>query len=142
MAYEESLRSITLAADTSLDTVTGVPGTPGSAEPNGAFQYRFVKVTGAGIVGLATAPTTDYIIGVLQNKPQYVGSAATVAIRGVSLVVSGAGSDSQAIAAGDPLSIDTTGRAVQWDTGERLVGIALGAASIDAVLIPVLLIQD
>ena len=55
MAYDEAIRSISLDADSSIAVYTGVPGLPGSADPNGGKQYRFVKVTGAGTVGLATA---------------------------------------------------------------------------------------
>ena len=53
MAYEESLRSITLNADSSLGMYTGVPGQPGSPQPHGGKQYHFVKVTGVHQVGLA-----------------------------------------------------------------------------------------
>ena len=55
MAYEESLRSITLNADSSLGIYTGVPGQPGSPDPHGGKQYHFVKVTGVHQVGLADA---------------------------------------------------------------------------------------
>ena len=76
MAYEESLRSITLNADSSLGIYTGVPGQPGSPDPHGGKQYHFVKVTGVHQVGLADA--TAAVVGVLQNKPQGTGQAATV----------------------------------------------------------------
>jgi hypothetical protein len=86
MAYEESLRSITLNADATLAVYTGVPGQPGSPSPHGGKQYHFVKVTGVHQVGLAGA--TGSVVGVVQNKPQGTGNAATVAIAGVSKVVS------------------------------------------------------
>src|SRR5262245_64107513 len=86
MAYEESLRSITLNADSSLGIYTGVPGQPGSPDPHGGKQYHFVKITGAHQVGLADAAAA--VVGVMQNKPQGAGQAATVAIDGVSKVVS------------------------------------------------------
>ena len=139
MAYEESLRSISLAADSSLAVYTGVPGLPGSASPNGGHLYTFVKVTGADTVGLATTKASDICAGVLQTKPQVVGQAATVAIRGVSAVVSGAGTASAAIVAGDPVTTDASGRAIKATGGDKVYGVALKGATIDGVLISVLL---
>src|SRR5690606_3819398 len=103
MAYEESLRSISLNADATLAVYTGVPGMPGSPSPNYGQQYRFVKVTGAHQVGLATAGS-DVVVGVMQNKPQVAGQAATVSIHGVSMVMAGAALD-----AGDSVEADSTG---------------------------------
>ena len=136
MAYEESLRSISLDADSSLAGYTGVPGTPGSAEPNnGKAQYRFVKVTGRHQVGLATA-NTDLVVGVAQNKPQVDGQAVTVALSGVSNVIAGA-----AITAGQEISTDATGRAIpKPGTGTPLVlGIAITSATVAGELVSVLL---
>ena len=132
MAYEESLRSISLNADATLAVYTGVPGIPGSANPNYGFQYRFVKVTGANQVGLATAEA-DTVVGVMQNKPQVAGQAATVAIHGVSMMMAGAAFD-----AGDAVVADAEGRAVAGTTGEAR-GIALAAAGQANELVPVLL---
>lgn len=123
MAYEESLRSISLNADASLATYTGVPGQPGSADPNYGKIYRFVKVTGANQVGLVTS-VNDTAIGVIQNKPQVTGQSATVAIRGVSNLTSGA-----AIAAGAKLTTDSTGRATTATTLAAPVITDGGAAS-------------
>lgn len=131
MAYEESLRSISLDADASIGIYTGVPGLPGSASPNKGKQYTFVKVTGKHTVGLATAPT-DAVVGILQNKPQQPGQAATVAISGVSNITAGA-----AVNAGDKLSTDAEGRAVGAGTN-AVLGIALAGAGVDELL-PVLL---
>jgi hypothetical protein len=86
MAYEESLRSISLNADASIGIYTGVPGQPGSPNPHGGKQYHFVMVTGVHQVGLADG--SGAAIGVLQNKPQGVGQAATVGYHGVTKVVS------------------------------------------------------
>lgn len=135
MSYEESLRSVSLDADASLAGYTGVPGVTGSADPNYGKQYRFVKVTGAHQVGLVDDPT-DLAIGVMQNKPQVTGQAATVAIRGISNVMSG-----DEIEAGDEVTSDDEGRAIPLpDTGDPLVyGIALAAASDENQLVPVLL---
>lgn len=106
MAYEESLRSVTLLADSSIGVYTGVPGMPGSANPNSGKHYRFVKVTGANTCGLATAGT-DIVCGILQNKPQHPGDAAAVGFSGISMVTAGA-----AITAGALVAPDSTGRAV------------------------------
>lgn len=135
--YDESIRSITLDADTSLDVYTGVPGQPGSPQPNKGFQYRFVEVTGAHTCGLADE-TSTYPVGVLQNKPQTIGSACTVAIRGVSLVEAG-----DTIVAGNAIVVDDTipGTGVPSGTsgaGTVVVGIALGGAAVGQ-LVPVLL---
>ena len=86
--YEESLRSISLDADASIGIYTGVPNQPGSAVPNYGKMYCFVKVTGSHQVGLCTA-ATDPIVGILQNKPQKPGAAATVGFSGVSNLMSG-----------------------------------------------------
>ena len=131
MAYEEALRSITLKADATVALYTGVPGQPGSADPNGGFQYSFVKATStAGTVGLADATANELVLGVMQNKPQYTGQAATVAIRGVSKVTAGTGG----VAAGDGIKVDSvidgTGVAATPGTDAALVvGVALDSAS-------------
>lgn len=134
MAYEESLRSITMNADSSLAVVTGVPGTPGMPADNSGNQYRFVKVTGAHTVGLADADDTATVIGVLQNKPQNAGNAATVGIRGVSKVrVSGA------VTAGAAVYADADGLGTATAGTSAVFGIALAAAGAADELIPVLL---
>lgn len=134
MSYEESLRSVSLDADASLAAYTGVPGATGSADPNYGKQYRFVKVTGAHQVGLVDDPT-DLAIGVMQNKPQVAGQAATVAIRGITNVISGG-----AVDAGDEVSADATGRGITADGVDDLVyGIALAATTAENQLFPVLL---
>lgn len=137
MAYTESLRTISLDADSSLAGYTGVPGLPGSADPNSGKQFRFVKVTGAHTCGLATAAANEVVIGVLQNKPQVTGQAATVATDGVSMVQAGG-----SITAGAAVKVKTTtGEAVAATLptdAAVVVGIALaGAAS--GQLLPVLL---
>lgn len=130
--YDESIRSITLDADASLATYTGVPGLPGSASPNSGNQYRFVKVTGAHQCGLAS-DEDSLVIGVVQNKPQVTGAAATVAIRGISLVQAGG-----AIDAGDAVAVDADGKGVSAGPGSVVVGVAVGGAA-SGTLVPVLL---
>jgi hypothetical protein len=131
MAYEESLRSITLNADSSLGIYTGVPGQPGSLDPNGGKQYHFVKVTGVHQVGLAAA--TGSVVGVMQNKPQGAGQAATVAIAGVSKVVSDV-----PITAGASIQVSADGQAAITGTGP-VVGIALSTTANAGELVNVLL---
>jgi len=133
MAYEESLRSITLNADATVAVYTGVPNQPGSASPNGGKQYHFVKVTGVHQCGLADAD--DVAIGVLQNKPQVTGAAATVGIRGVSKVVSDV-----AITAGDAIKVSADGQAAKTGSGPT-VGVALTTTANAGELVSVLLLQ-
>lgn len=134
-SYEESIRSITLDADATLALYTGVPGLPGSTDPNGGNQYRFVVVSGAHTCGLADN-TDTLIAGVVQNKPQVTGAAATVAIRGISLVQAGA-----EITAGAAIVVDTDGKGVpsgHQGAGTTVVGVAVGSGA-SGTLVPVLL---
>ena len=133
MSYEESLKSISLNADASLAVYTGVPSIPGAPGVNYGKQYRFVKVTGLHQVGLCTA-ATDNSVGVMQNKPQVVGQAATVGIFGVTNVMASA-----AIVAGALVTSDAEGRAVTTTTAADVMGVALGDASGPNTLVPVLL---
>lgn len=128
MAYEENLRSLTLEADASLGMFTGPAGVPGSAVPNTGMQYRFVKVVGKDTCGLATA-AADVVAGVLQNKPQQPGAAATVGYEGVSFVKTGA-----PVAAGALVAPDATGRAVTDAANGRWQALHPAAAA--DVLIP------
>lgn len=129
MAYNEILRTISLDADSSITEATGVPGTAGSSEPNSGKQYRWVKVTGAHTVGLATAAANERPIGLLQNKPQVLGMAATVALDGVSLAEAGG-----TVTAGDGIKVlTTTGKSVTWVAGtddpDLMVGVAIDGAA-------------
>lgn len=128
MSYEDTLRSISLDADATLAVYTGVPGQPGSAVPNYGMQYRFVKITGEHQVGLATA-AGDPVAGIMQNKPQKAGQAATVGLGAVSNVIAGG-----AVAAGAAVVPDANGRAV---TGSG-VWVALAPAAGAGEMIPVL----
>ena len=132
MAFNESIASISLAADASLGIYTGVPGQPGSAVPNSGMQYRFVKVTGKAQCGLAT-DSGDRVVGVLQNKPQNPGAAATVGTWGISYVTAGA-----AVAPGDNVTSDAEGRAVKATAGVGN-GVALTASANAGELVSVLL---
>lgn len=124
MAYEESLRSISLDADSSLAGYTGVPNQPGSAVPNyGKALYRFCKITGTHQVGRAGSDDVADVVGVVQNKPQVVGQAATVGIRGVTNLLAGA-----KVEPGQHVVPDDEGRAVPADEGTQGLAIAITAA--------------
>lgn len=136
MAFEEGLRSISLNADATLAVYTSVPGQPGSADPNGGKQYRFVKVTGASQVGLADATANEVVVGVLQNKPQFTGQSATVAIRGVSKVQAGGN-----VNAGQAVKVNASGEAVAATLpadAALVVGVAVTSGA-DGQIISVLL---
>lgn len=127
MAQEEALRTISLAADSTLAVYTGVPGQPGSASPNSGNQYRFVKVNGTNQCTLCAA-NTDIVVGIVQSKPQYPGQAATVGIGGISMVAAGA-----AVTAGDLLAPDATGRAVTDNTHGKWQALTTVGAAGDLV---------
>jgi hypothetical protein len=131
MAYEESLRSITLNADSSLGIYTGVPGQPGSPDPHGGRQYHFVKVTGVHQVGLGDG--AGPCVGVMQNKPQGTGQAATIAIAGVSKVVCDV-----PITAGTKVQVSADGQATGAGA-TAVVGIALSTTANAGELVNVLL---
>jgi hypothetical protein len=135
MAYAEKQARISLDADASIGVYTAPPGSRGTSAPYWGKQYRFVKVTGAHIAGLSTNAANEQTIGVLQNKPQQVGDAASVAISGVTYMQSGA-----AIAAGASLKSDANGRAVTATVGtDKVLAIALDACAAADQLIPALL---
>jgi hypothetical protein len=123
MAYDETLRSISLDADSSIGFYTGVPGARGSLDPNGGKQYYFVDITGAHQAGLVSGVGAD-AVGVLQNKPQKVGEAATVAFSGASLVVAGG-----TLNPGDKVQAKADGTAILATTGVVLGRVIIGAAS-------------
>lgn len=137
-SYEETIVSISLDADSSLAVDTSPPYV-GNTPPVGGsaaagFQYRFVAVTGDSQCGLFDGTSAgDVPVGVLQNKPQIEGMAATVAIAGVSIVEVGV----DTVEAGDGVEVDDTGRVVS-DDGGVIVGVALEGGE-EGELIPVLL---
>src|SRR4051812_17837649 len=136
MSYDETLKSVSLDADSSLAGYTGISGQPGAADPNyGKALFRFVKLTAAHTVGRAAA-NTDVVIGVCQNKPQVVGQAATVAIFGITNVIAGA-----AVPAMSKVTADSQGRGIVDPAtgGSKTYGIAIEAAAGAGHLFPVLL---
>lgn len=134
MAYEEAVRSITLNADATLARYTGVPGMPGSSSPNYGNVYRFVKITAPRSCGLATDATDDSTVGVMNNKPQVNTQAATVTIRGISIVMCGG-----TFSAGDKITTDSQGRAVEATSGDVVLGIAVEDSAGENTLSSVLL---
>lgn len=135
MSYEESLRSVSLLADSSLAGYTGVPGLPGSADPNsGKALYRVVKVTGKNTVGATTA-ASDLSFGVCQSKPQVTGQACTVAIRGITNVIAGANN----LTAGAEVTSGNAGQVVAATTGNIVIGVLLAGSSAVGEQIPMLI---
>lgn len=133
MAYEEVLASITLDADASIGVFTGVAGLRGGPANNSALQYRFVKITGEHTAGLVTTPATDFVVGVLQNKPQVVGDAATVAYLGITKVEAAG-----ALAAGAQVYADASGRATSV-VGGAVLGYTIHSTATAGELATVLL---
>lgn len=102
MAYEESIKRITLEAGADLS----------------AKQFFFVSVSADGQVD----PTGDgaHADGVLQNDPAAAGRAAEVAIGGVVRVKCGG-----TVTRGGPVASDANGNAVNPATGDVILGTAL-----------------
>jgi len=91
------------AAENGLATTTArrIPSTA-------ALQYRFVKPGSASnSVTLASGAVGEQVIGVMQSRPQTVGQAATIGLRGVTNMVAGG-----AITAGQRVVSDSVGRAI------------------------------
>lgn len=127
IAFDEGLRSITLIADATVGIFTGPPGMVGSTAPNTGKQFCFVKiVAGVSTVGLAVDGDCD---GVLQNKPQHPGDAATMGIAGVSVVQAGA-----TVAAGAKVKPNGSGLAVTASGADVVVGKALTAGAVGELI--------
>lgn len=106
-----------MATDQNLVTMTFEAGADLSAK-----QYFFVtQAAGDGQID----PTGDGLLaaGVLQNKPDAAGKAATVACGGISKVSAGA-----AFSRGDILSADANGEANTIASGDYPLARALEAA--------------
>ena len=99
---------------------TQLAGADLSAQAN---QYKFVKMSGAGVI--LAAVSGEKVLGILANKPAS-GDVAEVTVEAVAFpVLAGA-----AFAAGAFLMTDATGRAITAaTTGSTIVGQALEAAS-------------
>ncbi len=118
MATQNQVQSITLPAAGDLS----------------AKQFRFVNVNSSGQAA-AVASAGGAGIGVLQNKPDAAGKAATVAHAGVVKVVAGG-----SITAGANVQSDANGEAITAASGDVVLGVALAGAA-DGDLVPVLLVS-
>lgn len=111
--------------DKGSDTPNGdLPAVNNSSNYAGR-QFRFVKYTGAETVGLATGATNEIPAGILQNKPQHVGAASTVGIRGKSVVMCG-----EAFQGGEPVRVGADGTARVGVLGTHfIVGVMVSAGA-------------
>lgn len=96
-AYEEALHCITREAGADLS----------------ASQYCGVKQNSSQQVVLPSAQVGEPMLGVLQNKPDAAGRAATVAIGGVTKLLLGG-----TVAAGERFTFDTDGKAIAVGSGD------------------------
>ena len=89
---------------------------------------RFVTIAGA-------VPAADaYVLGVCRTAA-VSGDRVTVDVQGTSIVEAGA-----AVAVGNTVKVDASGRAIPWATSGAKVGIALQAATAAGQFIEVLLL--
>lgn len=133
--YEESLRTITLNADATLAKFTGAPGLPGSltGANQAGNQYRAVVISGARQAGLSNA-NNGTVVGVLQNKPQAAGNAATIGIGGISKVAMATN-----ISAGQAVFAAADGRGSNSNSSGLKLGEAVETSTVVGSLVPVLL---
>lgn len=126
IAAEQKLHNVSTTTynDTGADTPSGALPTVNLSGSNAGKQFRFVKVTGLQAAGLAVGASNEVVAGVLQNKPQAVGAAATVGIRGVSMVMAGA-----TFTGGEGVKTDSNGEAIVAAPGAAFVGTALTAGA-------------
>ena len=101
--------------------------------PKQFYVFKLLSTADCDVV----SDDADPPFGVLQNNPK-TGGAAVLRILGISKVVSdGSGT---AIAYGDPVGIDDSGRAVKIATPDQpMIGVALDASSAAGTIIPVAL---
>lgn len=101
-----------------------------------AGQYKCVELSAEDQVDICDG-ATDFVLGVLQNKP-LAGEAAEVRIHGITKAVS---DGTTPIAVGDILGVDTSGRVVKLTAaaGAKSLGRALQASSAAGTIISVLL---
>jgi hypothetical protein len=106
MAFEEAIKAISVDAAGDLS----------------ASQHCFLVLDSNGRVAVAGAAARAF--GVLRNKPAGLGHAATVVREGTVKVKAGA-----ALAKGDLVTTDASGRAVEATTGNPVLGRVLGNAT-------------
>lgn len=127
--YAKTASNISSAATTG-NVIASVPNPKG-------FQYRAVKLSAARTVALANTTSNEVVVGILQNKPQIVGAACTVATHGVSLVEAGG-----AVTAGEPVKVDSLGRVVNATRGTDAaiyIGVAVSGSTAAGQLVSVLI---
>lgn len=95
-----------------------------------AAQYKFI-VTSSGKAAVAGAGASA--VGVLQNDPDAVDRAATVAIEGIVKVVAGA-----AFSLDAEIMSDASGRAITATSTNMILGTALEAATAAGQIVKVL----
>ena len=99
----------------------GIP-VPASADLSG-YQFYFVYVNTSGQLAVQTSANSN-LDGVLQDKPNGAGYAGNMAVFGVTKLITGG-----AVAVGDYLTNDSSGRAVTATSGQKAHGRALTATS-------------
>jgi len=105
-----------------------------AGEDLSSAQFKFVTLESDGQVDLADA-AGERAIGVLLNKPDAAGKAATVAITGKVMVEAGA-----TVAAGAQLQTNAAGEAITAAAGDVVMGYALEDA-VDGQIFAMELIQ-
>ena len=106
-----------------------VPGVVAAADLS-TKQFFLVKMSSTGI---NLAGNGELTLGVLQNKPDALGKAATVASVGSTSKCIAA----EAITAGADVASDAAGKAVNAASGDYILGIALDTVTTDGDLFTV-----
>lgn len=102
-----------------------IPGLIAAADLS-AFQYRVVRLSAARTVNVASHNLAASVlgpVGVLQNKPNAAGRAASVAREGLSKAVAGA-----AVTVNQMVTHDGSGYVIDAVSGSNVIGRALEAA--------------
>lgn len=105
-----------------------------AGEDLSSAQFKFVTLEADGNVDLADA-AGERAVGVLLNKPDAAGKAATVAMTGKVMVVAGG-----TVTAGDEIATDASGDAVTASSTNIVMGYALEDA-VDGQVFAIELIQ-
>lgn len=105
-----------------------------AGEDLSSAQFKFVTLEADGQVDLADA-AGERAIGVLLNKPDAAGKAATVAMTGKVMVEAGA-----SVTAGDQIQTNAAGEAIEAAAGDVVMGYALEDA-VDGQIFAMELIQ-
>lgn len=105
-----------------------------AGEDLSSHQFKFVTLESDGQVDAADS-AGERALGVLLNKPDAAGKAATVAMTGKVMVEAGA-----AVTAGAQLQTNASGEAITAATGDVVMGYALEDA-VDGQIFAMELIQ-